>query len=40
MCYKHKEHRNYVEEMPVEEKNSGGYSRHYYLEVKGPEGST
>ena len=32
--------RNYVEEMPVEEKNSGRESRHCYLEVKVPERST
>ena len=32
--------RNYVEEMPVEEKNSGRESRHCYLEVKVPEGNT
>ena len=31
---------NIAEEMPVEEKNSGGESRHCYLEVKVPEGST
>jgi len=29
-----------VEEMPVEENNSGRESRHCYLEVKVPEGST
>ena len=29
-----------MEDMPVEEKNSGKESRHYYLEVKVPEGST
>jgi len=28
-----------VEEMPVEEKNSGRESSHCYLEVKVPEGS-
>jgi len=32
--------RNYVEEMPVEEKNSGRESRHCYLEIKVPEGNT
>jgi len=32
--------RNYMEEMPVEEKKSGRKSRHCYLEVKVPEGST
>jgi len=35
-----KECRNYVEEMPVEEKNSGRESGHCYLEVKVPEGNT
>ena len=40
-CYqKHKECRNYVEEMPVEEKNCGRESRHCYLEVNVPERST
>jgi len=34
-----KECRNYVEEMSVEEKNSGRESRHCYLEIKVPEGS-
>ena len=29
-----------MEEMPVEEKNSGRETRHCYLEVKVPEGST
>ena len=29
-----------MEEMPVEEKNSGRESRHCYLEVKVPEGRT
>jgi len=36
----HKECINYVEEMPVEEKNSGRGSRYCYPEVKVPEGST
>ena len=31
--------RNHVEEMPVEEKNSGRESRHCYLDVKVPERS-
>jgi len=35
-----KECRNYVEEMPAEEKNTGRESRHCYLEIKVPEGST
>jgi len=40
MCYqKHKECRNYVEEMPVEEENSGRENRHD-MEVMVPEGST
>jgi len=34
-----KECRNYVEEMPVEEKNSGREITHCYMEVKVPEGS-
>jgi len=34
-----KECRNYVEEMSVEEKNSGRESRHCYLEIKVPEGN-
>jgi len=29
-----------VEEMPLEEKNLGRESRHFYLEIKVPEGST
>jgi len=41
MCYQeHKVCRNYVEEMPVEETNSGRESRHFYPEIKVPEGST
>ena len=40
LCYQeHKECRNYVQVMPVEEKNSGRESRHCYLEVKVPERS-
>jgi len=40
VCYqKHKECRNYVEEMPVEEKKSGRESGHCYLEAKIPVGS-
>jgi hypothetical protein len=37
---KDKEYRNYVEEMPFEERNSGRESRHYDLEVTVPERST
>jgi hypothetical protein len=36
----HKEYRNCVEDMPVEENNSGKESRLHYLEVKVSEGST